>query len=201
MRVLPRSFYLDADVVSVARNLIGKELTTHFQGRPTGGIITETEAYAGITDMASHAYNERRTKRTEVMYSIGGTAYVYLCYGVHALFNVVTNQRNIPHAILIRSIEPTIGVDTMQKRRGVNGTEKHLTSGPGNLTKALGITVRHTGMDLTSGNITITEGRGTCCPKIQSATRIGVDYAGKDAAKPWRFLLSGSQWVTHPPSC
>src|SRR5688572_7863163 len=101
---LKRDFYTREDVVLVAKELLGKVLCTKWNGKTTSGIITETEAYEGITDRASHAYRGRRTERTEIMYSEGGTAYVYLCYGMHHLFNVVTNKKDIPHAVLIRAV-------------------------------------------------------------------------------------------------
>src|SRR4051812_33790234 len=114
---LKKSFYHRDDVVQIAKELLGKYLFTNFNNKLTGGIITETEAYCGVIDKASHAYRGRRTARTEIMYNAGGTAYVYLCYGVHSLFNVVTNRKDIPHAILIRAIQPTHGVETILKRR------------------------------------------------------------------------------------
>ncbi len=196
MNKLSRSFYENPDVTAVARSLIGKRLVTHFDGTRTGGIITETEAYAGTTDRASHAYNGRRTERTQVMYMRGGTAYVYLCYGMHALFNVVTNTEGVPHAILVRAIEPDTGIPTMKRRRNLNKLTPPLTSGPGNLSKALGISTVHTGTSLTGRSIWI-EDVGSS-PRIETARRVGIDYAGADARKPWRFLLANSRWVTHP---
>jgi DNA-3-methyladenine glycosylase len=108
---LPSEFYIRTDVVQVARDLLGKVLYTSFNHEITAGIIIETEAYAGVTDKASHAYNNRRTARTEIMYRTGGTAYVYLCYGIHSLFNIVTSVEDNPHAVLIRGIEPLHGIE------------------------------------------------------------------------------------------
>ncbi|MFH1160641.1 MAG: DNA-3-methyladenine glycosylase [bacterium] len=194
--MLPRSFYLRPDVVEIARDLLGKLLVTRFDGNLTSGFITETEAYTGVTDRASHAFGGRRTARTEVMYRIGGTAYIYLCYGVHSLFNVVTNQANIPHAILIRGIQPEDGFGLMQKRLGKTGTQNTIMDGPGKVSKALGIHFSHTGLDLTRkpGNKTepaiwIEEpGKQILPHEILVSTRIGVNYAGKDALLPYRFL-------------
>jgi DNA-3-methyladenine glycosylase len=182
-----RSFYLDADVVKVARALIGKVVVTDIEGTRTSALITCTEAYAGVNDRASHAFGGRRTARTEVMFATGGTAYVYLCYGIHHLFNVVTNAINIPHAVLIREGVPLEGRTAMEERLG--RSVRHL-GGPGVFSKALGIHLRHAGTDLLNGPITITD-RGTrIAPShIRSAPRIGVDYAGADALLPYRFNL------------
>jgi DNA-3-methyladenine glycosylase len=194
---LLRSFYLRNDVIAISRELLGKHLVTNFAGKLTAGIITETEAYAGITDRASHAYGGRLTPRTKVMFQQGGIAYVYLCYGVHSLFNVVTNHEGIPHAVLIRAIEPVEGIDIMEKRMGRHLSGKHFADGPGKLTQALGIHYKHSGADLcsTSGNIEgnkiwIEERNKVLLDRqIFTTTRIGIDYAGADALLPYRFLL------------
>ena len=194
---LSRSFYLRENVVEVSRDLLGKFLFTKFNGTVTGGMITETEAYNGIEDRASHAYNGRRTKRTEIMYSVGGTAYVYLCYGIHHLFNIVTNERDIPHAVLVRAIEPSTGVDHMLQRRKKKEINYALTSGPGSMSAALGISTRHTGIDLLEDTIWV-EDRGIAfsTSEIASSKRIGVDYAGADAKRLWRFSVKGNPWVS-----
>jgi len=197
MNSLPRSFYLRGNVVVIAKELLGKTLLTQIDGTITGGIITETEAYAGITDRASHAFGNRRTSRTEVMYSEGGKAYVYLCYGIHSLFNVVTNNKDIPHAVLIRSIKPTMGIETMLIRSGKRFMDKEFGNGPGKVSKILGIHYNQSGMDLTkkpalnSGNGIWIEGEGTLVQpeSIITGTRIGVDYAGQDAFLPYRFRI------------
>jgi DNA-3-methyladenine glycosylase len=193
MTKLPLSFFQSDDVVSLAKSLLGKYLLTNFNGILTGGMITETEAYEGITDRASHAYNGLRTNRTEVMYHPGGTSYVYLCYGIHSLFNIVTNQKDIPHAILIRGVYPIVGVEEMLKRTGKSKIGYHLTNGPGKLTKALGITMAANGL-LLDGNKIWIENKGTECDNriIKSGSRIGVDYAGEDALLPYRFVLDYS---------
>jgi DNA-3-methyladenine glycosylase len=153
-------------------------------------MIIETEAYCGVEDKASHAYGNRRTKRTETMFSEGGIAYVYLCYGLHHLFNIVANKKDIPHAVLIRAIRPEIGIDTMLKRRHKECLIPSLTNGPGSLCQALGITRIHDGIELDSHHIWL-EDRGIIIPPeaIQESPRIGVEYAQEDALKPWRFYL------------
>lgn len=158
------------------------------------GIITETEAYKGPEDRACHAYNNLRTKRTEVMFHNGGICYVYLCYGIHSLLNVVTNKEGIPHAVLIRALEPLLGQEMMEKRRG---TSRNLTQGPGCVTSALGIGLEHNGLSLKDKPIWIEKSLQHESQmresKIVASCRIGVDYAGKDALLPWRFnLVSGN---------
>ena len=187
---LNKSFYQREDVVKIAQELLGKYLFTKFGRRLTGGIITETEAYAGEIDRASHAHGGRRTARTEVMFMEGGTAYVYLCYGIHSLFNVVTNKKNIPHAILIRAIKPTHGIPAMLKRRRMAEVRKNLASGPGTVSEALGIHYSDTGISLLGNQIWI-EDRGYKVDKskIISGKRVGVEYAGEDAHLLYRFIL------------
>jgi len=195
--VLARCFYIRTDVVTIARELLGKTLCTQFGGVRTCGIITETEAYAGEEDRASHACNGRRTARTEVMYEAGGTAYIYLCYGIHSLFNVVTNRKDIPHAILIRGIQPVEGIETILRRLGKKKYEDGLASGPGRVAKALGIHYNQTGTDLTrkpaslkEDGIWIEDRKFDLSEyRLEVTPRIGVDYAGKDAQLPYRFIL------------
>ena len=191
MSILDRSFYVRDDVVQIARELLGKWLFTEFDGQPvTGGMIIETEAYAGAEDRASHAYNMRRTKRTEVMFHEGGISYVYFCYGMHYLLNVVTNVKDVPHAVLIRAILPTIGIETMLQRRRKTALDKRLTSGPGSTAQALGIAREHNDLSFSSSQIWI-EDRGVLIPdnEIVASPRIGVDYAGEHALLPWRFTI------------
>ena len=197
MDKLPPDFYNRADVLKIARELIGKILVTHFGGHLTAGRIVETEAYRGEIDKASHAYGGRRTKRTEIMYGDAGTAYVYLCYGIHHLFNVVTNRREIPHAILIRGVEPLHGIDTMLHRTGKKALDHTLTRGPGNVSKALGIYTQHTGWSLHSDELFIaSDGFAAAKKNIGITPRIGVDYAGEDAALPYRFILRDNPYVS-----
>jgi len=193
---LPKEFYLGKDVVQVSRDLLGKVLVTRINGNLTSGIITETEAYCGRNDKACHAF-QRRTKRTEIMYRSGGLAYVYLCYGIHHLFNIVTNEEEFADAVLVRAIRPLEGKKLMQKRRGMESVSPKLTAGPGRLSQALGITTDYNGEDLTGNTLWIEDrGHSFSDENIQSSTRIGVDYAGEDARKPWRFFLRDSKWVS-----
>lgn len=188
--LLKLEFYLSDDVVAIARALLGKRLYTNIDGQVTGGLITETEAYAGPNDRASHAYNNRRTARTEVMFHQGGIAYVYLCYGIHHLLNVVTNREGIPHAVLIRGIFPTVGIETMLKRRNKDKLDHRLTSGPGSVCQALGINMQQNGTRFDSGSLWIEEGVQLASCQIETSARIGIDYAGEDALLPWRFLFT-----------
>jgi DNA-3-methyladenine glycosylase len=187
---LGKSFYQRDDVVQIARELLGKYLFTKFDGKLTGGIIIETEAYAGVIDRASHAHGGRRTARTEIMFMPGGTAYIYLCYGIHSLFNVVTNKKDVPHAVLVRAIHPTHGIPTILKRRKMNEMKKNISSGPGTVSEALGIHYRDTGLSLLGNKIWIEDRKYPVDKnKIQVTKRIGVEYAGKDAELLYRFVL------------
>lgn len=191
--VLPKEFYLEEDVVSIARQLLGKILITYIDKKLTAGIITETEAYAGIRDKASHAYNGRRTKRTEVMYAEGGVSYVYLCYGMHPLFNVVTNKKDIPDAVLIRAITPLEGIDTMLKRRKRHTLDLTDFSGPAKVTQAMGIELRHNNAILYKKDVIWIEEKSSITlhdEDIRATPRIGVEYAKEDALLPYRFVLS-----------
>lgn len=185
--ILPESFYANPDVVDVSRQLIGKRLCTFFDGNFTSGIITETEAYCGRNDKACHANNGLRTERTEVMYGKPGHAYIYLCYGIHHLFNVVTNREGLADAVLIRSVKPSEGTDIIQERRNYR-PQKELTNGPGKLSQALGLHTQFSGSDLYSMPIWI-EDTGFSFSEINTSQRIGVEYAGEDAKRPWRFFV------------
>jgi DNA-3-methyladenine glycosylase len=193
---LNRSFYLRDDVVQISRELLGKVLCSKINGAVTKALITETEAYAGVADRASHAFRGRRTKRTEPMFADGGTAYVYLCYGIHHLFNVVTAEAGTPHAILVRAGRPLEGISLMQRRRGTGkrgAAGKSLLAGPGSLAKALGITTRASGESLLGAKIWIEDHGIVIDPMlVREGPRVGVDYAGEDALRPYRFELTGS---------
>ncbi|HEY4800500.1 MAG TPA: DNA-3-methyladenine glycosylase [Bacteroidia bacterium] len=186
---LKKDFYLQEDVVQIARELLGKVLCTNISGKFTSGIITETEAYAGISDRASHAYGGRRTNRTETMFAEGGVAYVYLCYGMHHLFNVVTNRENIPHAVLVRGIELLDGLDVILKRRNKKDLSSKICNGPGTVSQGLGIKTIHSGLSLVADKIWI-EDQSIEVPqhRIKKSPRIGVDYAGADAKLLYRFF-------------
>jgi len=194
---LEHDFYDRKDVVKIARQLLGKILVTNLDGIATSGRIVETEAYNGIIDRASHAWNGRRTARNEVMYGEAGSAYVYLCYGIHHLFNVVTNSRDIPHAVLIRAIEPLQGIDIMLQRSGKKKMDHTLGSGPGNLSKVLGIITAHSGTGLLSDRIFIADdGYALSRSRIMATPRIGVDYAAEDALLPYRFIVKDSPYIS-----
>lgn len=185
---LKKAYYLQPNVVKLASDLIGKVLVTKSGNTLTSGIITETEAYNGSVDKASHAYGGRRTPRTEVMFAEGGISYVYLCYGIHNLFNIVTNVKDVPHAVLVRAIQPLKGTEHILKRRNSKALNKKLCVGPGKVSSALGITLKHNALDL--GGSTIWLEDDNIKPKnILVGPRIGVDYAGEDAKLPYRFWV------------
>lgn len=196
---LPENFYQRNDVTIISKELLGKFLISDIDGIVTGGMITEVEAYNGISDKASHAFGGRRTNRTETMYGKGGICYVYLCYGIHHLFNVVTNKINIPHAVLIRAIEPIIGIDEMLKRRKKINIQPTLTSGPGSMSSSLGIKTSDSGSDLCGNRIYIEDrGINISDSKIISTKRVGVDYAGKDALLKYRFYIKENKFISKP---
>jgi DNA-3-methyladenine glycosylase len=189
--VLSESYYCNEDVVFLAKDLLGKLIQVAHSDGIVSAFITETEAYAGVVDKASHAYNGRRTSRTEVMYQTGGVAYVYLCYGVHYLFNVVTGPENVPHAVLIRGVVPFEGVDLMVARRNLKTAHYKGFNGPGKLTSALGINITHNAARLTNGTIQILDtGIRIAENEIITSKRIGVDYAAEDALLPYRFQVT-----------
>jgi len=195
---LSPSFYQRQDVTSIAQELIGKVLCTQIDNDPlTSGIITETEAYCGRGDKACHANDSTRTDRTETMYQSGGISYIYLCYGIHHLFNVVTNVEDKADAILIRAIEPLDCKNKMLQRRGKQDLNPSLTAGPGRLTQALGITTSFDGTTLTNNSIWIEDREiGFSASSLVATERVGVDYAGEDAKLPWRFYPQESKWVS-----
>ncbi len=197
MNRMPEAFYQREDVIKISKELLGKLLVTNFNGLLTSGRIVETEAYNGAIDKASHAFGGRRTRRTEVMFGAGGVAYVYLCYGIHHMFNVVTNDHGIPHAILIRGIEPVEGKSIMMERMHKAVFNKTVGRGPGNVAKALGIQTIHTGISLRSGEIFIADdGFAVSELQIIASPRIGVDYAGEDAKLLYRFFIKGNPFVS-----
>jgi DNA-3-methyladenine glycosylase len=193
---LPDSFYQRTNVVKIARELLGKVLFTNVNGIITAGMIVETEAYSW-KEKGCHAYGSKKTNRNAVMFEKGGHTYVYLCYGMHYLFNIVTNEPNIPEAVLIRALEPVHGVEEMMIRRGKLSNSFHLTSGPGKLTKALGIDRKLNGKFLSGNEVWVEEGPQRIRPRdIIAGPRIGIDYAGDDARLPWRFTLTGNDWLS-----
>jgi DNA-3-methyladenine glycosylase len=193
---LSADFYQGKDVVKIARKLLGMGLFTNVNGVVTGGIIVETEAYSW-KERGCHAFNKRKTDRNAIMFENGGHAYVYLCYGIHYLFNVVSNTKDEPDAVLIRAIEPLEGLDEMRFRRGKLANPYHLTSGPGKLSKALGIDRTLNGKSLLKDEVWIEDlGKKFAKKDIEAGPRIGIDYAGEDALLPWRFSVKGNRWVS-----
>jgi DNA-3-methyladenine glycosylase len=200
LKKLTIDFYNRKNVLQIAAELLGKILTTNLNGVVTSGRIVETEAYAGVIDRASHAWASKRTARNEAMYASAGTGYVYICYGIHQMFNVVTNDKEIPDAILIRAVEPIEGIETMLLRTGKRRLDKTLTKGPGNVGKALGIHKIHSGISLLQetffiavDDIKLDESQIGC------SKRIGIDYAGEDALLPYRFYIRGNKYVSGKP--
>jgi DNA-3-methyladenine glycosylase len=196
---LPESYYQNADAVALSRDLIGKYLFTCINGELTGGYIVETEAYMGITDKAAHSHGGRVTPRTQTMYMKGGISYVYLCYGIHEMFNIVVADVGQPHAILIRAIQPTDGLDIIMARRNMDTLKPNITKGPGSVAKALGISRQINAMSLQSDTIWL-EDRGLVFPdeEVSAGPRVGVDYAGEDALLPYRFYVKGNIYVSKP---
>jgi DNA-3-methyladenine glycosylase len=162
------------------------------EGRVVGRIV-ETEAYRGPEDRAAHSFGGRRTARTEVMFGPPGHAYVFFVYGMHWNFNVVTTAVGQPHAVLIRAVEPLLGLDLMAARRGLPSTSRELTNGPGKLCRAFAIERGAYGADLTQAPLFLSDGPRTA---VARSPRIGVDYAGAWAVRPWRFYDPESRHVS-----
>lgn len=194
MNPLPFSFYEHKDVVRIAQDLLGKTLVTRTDGKLTSGLIVETEAYS-YRERGCHAFNNKMTERNKVMFEKGGVAYVYLCYGVHNLFNIVTNKAGKADAVLVRALQPVKGEETMLARMKVNSL-KRITSGPGKLTKALGIDRKLNGASLLKSDLWIENGVRINKNEIVTDSRIGIDYAGEDSKLPWRFYLKDNVWVS-----
>lgn len=196
--ILSTEFFDREEVVQIARELIGKGLYSTIGGQLTGGRIVETEAYRAPDDRACHAHGNRRTARTETMFAAPGTSYVYLCYGIHKMLNVVTAPAGTAHAILIRAIEPTVGIETMRARRNFPKREADLTNGPGKVGQALGLQLTHNALDLTRSGSPVwlaEEGMEPAAEQIVSGPRVGVAYAGSCALRPWRFRLAGNRFA------
>ncbi len=196
---LSQTFFQDDDVVAIARNLLGCRLWTCISGHITAGEIVETEAYDGLTDRASHAFGGKRTPRTEIFYHSGGVSYTYLCYGIHTLFNIITGPAGVPHAVLIRAIAPCEGIDVMLKRRNHSKLKRNTAGGPGLVSLALGITREHNGIAVGGEIIWVTRDRSSKTlpdDRIHASPRVGVDYADRDAALPWRFRIASSPWTS-----
>ena len=196
---LPKSFYQRDDAIIIARDLLGKTLYTNINGRLTGGIIIETEAYNGPDDRGSHAYNNKRTPRNEMMYNEGGVVYMYICYGIHDMLNIVTGSSGSSHAVLIRAIEPTSGIEIMEERRSVYNQPVRLCQGPGALGKALGLSKTHNGFDL-QGSIIWIEDNGITFndEQVTASARVGMNFDGPYKTVPWRFYVKGNKYVSKP---
>jgi DNA-3-methyladenine glycosylase len=192
---LPLSYYRHDDVVSISRDLLGKPLYTRIGGVITGGIIVETEAYRGPEDRGSHAWNGKRTARNDIMYSAGGVVYMYVCYGIHDMLNIVTGDEGISHAVLIRALEPTTGTAEMERRRGISDAGR-LCKGPGALAKSLGLTRLHNGASLQGDTIWIGEHASLPEPAVVSSARIGLNIEGPYLDIPWRFFVKGNRFVS-----
>ncbi len=200
MKKLSLAFYKRKDVVAIAKDLIGKIIVTNVNGITTSGRIVETEAYVAHIDKASHAYKGKRTQRNEHMYARAGTVYVYICYGMHHMLNVITNDANVPDAVLIRAIEPLEGIEDMLLRTGKKTLDNTLTKGPGNVAKALGITKVFSGLTFGENEINIyDDGVNLKENEIGSSKRIGIDSAGEDALLPYRFFVRGNKFVSGRP--
>jgi len=198
--ILSKEFYESKDVVQIAKDLLGKKLVSHVNGKRTSGTITETEAYRAPEDLASHARGNKRTLRNEAMFSAAGHAYVYICYGIHNLFNVVTGPQNTPHAVLIRAIEPLEGLDTMMYRRKMSWPKHEMMNGPGKFTVAMGITIKFdrtllydkkSPVQIWDNEVEVKE--------IISGPRVGLSHHTKESGHwPWRFRIKGNKWTSKP---
>jgi DNA-3-methyladenine glycosylase len=193
---LNREFYSRENTLEIARDLLGKLLVVpNDSGERVSGIIVETEAYLGAIDKACHSYNNRRTKRTETMYAVGGTAYVTLIYGMYYQFNVVTGAIDSPHAVLIRAVQPVEGIEIMRERRNMT-IDKNLTSGPGKLCIAFRIDDNYKNADLLGDKIWLEDYKSFEDTAIKTGKRIGIDYAEEFTGKPWRFWVGDNQFVS-----
>lgn len=200
MKKLTLDFYDRDDVIAIAKELLGKILVTKFDGITTSARIVETEAYIAITDRASHSFAGKRTVRNEHMYAAAGTSYVYICYGMHHLFNVVTNKKEVPDAVLIRAAEPLEGIADMLIRTGKQKPDYTLTKGPGNVGKALGISKAHSGLNLLKNEIYLMDdGYKLTEKETGTSRRIGVEGSKEAALLPYRFYIKGNKFVSGSP--
>lgn len=193
MSDLDSSFFESEDVVGIARNMLGMKLHTKIDGLLVSSIITETEAYQGVTDKASHAYGGKRTARTETMFGDPGVWYVYLCYGIHSMLNVVTGPKDTPHAVLVRAVQVVGGSQIVQQRRGVKIPKSALTNGPGKVCQAMAINhSQHNGLTISDSQIWVSDGIQVPDHQVEVGPRIGIDYAQEDAKLPYRFVVKGT---------
>ncbi len=196
---LDRTFYTRTDVLQIGKDLLGKVLVSNIDHQISSGIIVETEAYRAPDDKACHAYLNRFTKRTSIMFEEGGHAYIYLCYGIHHLFNVVTASSGMAHVVLIRAIEPLENIKLMLNRRGLAQVKPQLTAGPGVMSKALGLSKKYNGIDLTSADSSIwieDHGIEVANTNIIKSPRVGIDYAEECALWDWRFRIKNNPYTS-----
>ena len=190
LQKLDRAFY-ERETLDVSKDLLGKYLVHNVSGKLLVSKIIETEAYKE-NDKAAHFYNGRRTERTEVIFNKGGVAYVYLIYGMYNCFNVVTEVKDVPGAVLVRKLQPIYEIEEMMKNRKISDSKKakHLCDGPGKLCMAMAINRKHNGVDLTGEELFIAQDINSN-EKIQmkSGKRINIDYAGEDMHLLWRFYI------------
>lgn len=197
MSKLSREFYTRADTLQIARDLLGKTLVVPTAtGARVSGMIVETEAYCGVEDKAAHSYGNRRTKRTETMFAVGGTVYIFFVYGMYFQFNVVAGAVGAPHAVLIRAVEPIEGIELMRERRGLKVKDTNLTSGPGKLCIAFGIDKTFNDEDLLGKRVWLEAGAKITPDEIACGKRVGIDYAEEYAEKPWRFWVKNNLFVS-----
>jgi DNA-3-methyladenine glycosylase len=195
---LPATFYHRPDPAQIARELLGKHVFSCLDGQLTGGRIVETEAYSHHGDQSMQLHLKRRGTHGQALREPGGRAYLYQVYQRHTLFNIGTNEADKTDTVLIRAIEPLVGLDLMMQRRGVSVVSPKLTAGPGLLTQALGITPVLTGTDL-QGDVLWLEDQGEeiADAQVQRSSRVGLAYAGPEASSlPWRFRIIGSKWTS-----
>ena len=201
MTILPKEFYTREDVLQISQDLLGKILVADIDGTRTAGMIVETEAYKAPEDKACHAYNNRYTERTKTMFEDGGVAYVYVCYGIHHLFNAVTAIEGMAHAVLVRAVEPFEGLTVMEKRRGIDCRKSSLTNGPGKFTVAMGIRKNHNGVKLWKSQSCVSiwdEGISIGKDEVITGPRVGMTSAEECAHWPWRFRIRGNKWTSKP---
>ncbi len=200
--LLQREFFIREDVVQIAKDLLGKYLVSYKDGIRTSGVIVETEAYRAPDDKGCHAYQNKLTERTSTMFMIGGTSYVYICYGIHNLFNVVTGPEGIAHAVLIRAVEPVDGVDHMMTRRNLKKVKKEMVNGPGKFTRAMNITKEQNAISLLSKKDDLwIEDRGVAVetPQIIEGPRVGMGRSVAECSNwPWRFRIKDNKWTSKP---
>lgn len=196
---LTQEFYLQGDVLDISKNLLGTKLCSTIGGVYTSGIIVETEAYRGSDDKACHAYGGNKSPRSLTMYKKGGISYVYICYGIHPLFNIVSGREGEAEVVLIRAIEPLDGIEEMKLRRGQTNI-KNLCNGPGKLTKALGISKTENECSLLNKEslIWIEECTDPKDILIVSGPRVGLSTAEECMNWPWRFRIKDNAFSSKP---